>query len=126
MSEPLARQRLARTELACRIYQARLDRTRFFEWQLFSDSAWDTLLAIYVFAASGRTLSASELADAACDSSATSALRMQRRLVDIGLVRRIAHQSDRRRVLIELTNAGETRLEAYLDHLLDRKFAPHQ
>jgi DNA-binding MarR family transcriptional regulator len=90
---------------------------------VFGEAGWDTLLAIYVFAAAGRTLSAGELASATTETSLTSALRLQRRLVDVGLVRRIAHPSDRRRVLVELTAEGQIVLEDYLDHLLDNRLS---
>lgn len=110
--------------LACSLYQARLDRALFFRGTIFSDVAWDTLLAIYVFGAAGRTLSAGQLARAVVESSTTSALRMQRRLVDLGLIRRVHDARDKRRVLIELTAEGLRVLEDYLDHALDRRITP--
>jgi len=121
----MAERRGARVALACKIYQSRLDRTLFFRHSIFGDAGWDTLLAVYVFASSGRTLSAGELCSATTETSATSALRMQRRLVDLGLVRRVEHRTDRRRILIELTEYGQRLLEKYLDHLLDQHFVDH-
>jgi DNA-binding MarR family transcriptional regulator len=121
---PTAERRQARLALACNIYQARLERALFFRGTIFSDIAWDTLLAIYVFGAAGRTLSAGELAGAVVESSMTSALRMQRRLVDLGLIKRVEDPDDKRRVLIELTEEGLTVLEDYLDHALERRIVP--
>jgi DNA-binding MarR family transcriptional regulator len=121
---PSAERRAARVSLACRIYQARLDRARFFRFATFGDSGWDALLAIYVFSAAGRTLSAGELCLATSEMSATTSLRTQRRFVDLGLIRRIEHPTDRRCVLIELTEEGRRTLEDYLDHLLDHHVTP--
>ncbi|MEA3068252.1 MAG: hypothetical protein QOK41_1659 [Sphingomonadales bacterium] len=121
---PSAERRVARISLACRIYQARLDRARFFRFATFGDSGWDALLAIYVFGAAGRTLSAGELCLATSETSATTSLRTQRRFVDLGLIRRIEHPTDRRRVLIELTEEGRKTLEHYLDHILEHHVAP--
>lgn len=90
---------------------------------MFGEAGWDTLLAVYVFAAAGRTLSAGELSNATTETSLTSALRLQRRLVDVGLIRRIAHPTDRRRLLVELTDDGRSVLEEYLDHLLDNRLS---
>lgn len=123
MNFPLAERRARRVALACKIYQSRIDRALFFRYSLFSDAGWDALLAIYIFAAAGRTLSAGELCGATSETSATTALRMQRRLVDLGIARRVDHGSDRRRVLIELTANGKQMLEDYLDHLLDNHLA---
>lgn len=122
MTGPTAERGAARVALACKIYQSRLDRALFFRVSIFGDAGWDALLAIYVFAAAGRTLSAGELCTATSETSATTALRMQRRLVDLGLVRRIGSDADRRRVLVELTLEGRQMLEDYLDHLLDHHF----
>jgi DNA-binding MarR family transcriptional regulator len=119
MNAPEAERQAARISLAARIYRARLDRVRFFKSATFGDSGWDALLAIYVFGAAGRTLSAGQLAQATCDISATSSLRMQRRFADLGLIRRVNHPTDRRRMLIELTPEGRQKLEEYLDHILD-------
>lgn len=124
VTRPSAERRNARLLLACNIYRARLDRALFFQGMTFTDIAWDTLLAIYVFAAAGRTLSAGELAGAVVESSMTSALRMQRRLVDLGLIRRIFDTADKRRMLVELTPEGEAVLEDYLDHTLERRIVP--
>ena len=122
MIQPNAERRAARIALACRLYKARIDRYRFFPSSLLNDAGWDMMLAIYVFGAAGRTLSAGELCQACGETSATSALRLQRRLVDLGLIRRYKLASDRRRLLVELTEQGETTLNAYLDHVVDENF----
>jgi DNA-binding MarR family transcriptional regulator len=119
MSSPEAERSAARKALAARLYRARVDRSLYFQPAIFGDSGWDTLLAIYVFGAAGRTLSAGELCRAMTATSATSALRVQRRFVDLKLIRRVPHPTDQRRILIELTPEGRAMLEDYLDHVLE-------
>jgi hypothetical protein len=122
MNNPVADRRADRAALARKIYQSRLDRGLFFRPSLFGDSGWDGLLALYVFAANGKTISAGELCNAS-EASATSGLRMQKRLADLGLIRRVGQVEDRRRLLVELTEEGKALLEDYLDHLLEHHFA---
>lgn len=124
MNPPSAERRARRIALAAKIFQSRLDRALFFRCALFSDAAWDALLAIYVFGAAGRTLSAGELCRATAETSPTSALRMQRRLCDLGMVRRAEYPNDRRRILVELTDQGLRSFEEYLDHILDNHLVP--
>lgn len=121
---PSAERRAARISLASRIYKARVDRALFFRAALFGEGGWDALLAIYVFGATGRTLTAGQLCNATSETSLTTALRLQRRLTDVGVIQRIPDATDRRRVLIELTPAGLQMLENYLDHLLDNHWPP--
>jgi DNA-binding MarR family transcriptional regulator len=120
--DPTAERRAARVSLACRIYKSRLDRALFFRPALFGEAGWDALLAIYIFGASGRTLSAGQLCQATSEVSLTSAIRLQRRLADVDMIRRFPDPADRRRMLVELTPAGQQMLEDYLDHLLDHKW----
>jgi DNA-binding MarR family transcriptional regulator len=124
MTEAEAERRAARVLLAAKIYGARLDRAKFFCPATFGDAGWDSLLAIYVFGAAGKTLSAGELCRATAEASPTTSLRIQRRYVDLGLIRRVEHPSDRRRVLIDLTEQGRQKLEAYLDHMLENHVVP--
>lgn len=124
MMEGEAERRAARVLLAAKIYRARLERSQFFCPATFGDSGWDQLLAIYVFGASGRALSAGELCLATSESSQTTSLRIQRRYVDLGLIRRVKHPSDKRCMLIELTEQGREKLESYLDHMLANHFVP--
>ena len=124
VSCPIEARRRRRVAVACNIYRARLDRAIFFQPALFGDAAWDTLLAVYVFRSAGRTLSAGELCEATCDVSLTSSLRMQRRLCDLRMVRRVKSPGDRRRTMVELTDEGARLLERYFDHIIDRQIAP--
>jgi DNA-binding MarR family transcriptional regulator len=124
VTETEVERRAARVLLAAKIYRARLDRAKFFCPAAFGDSGWDALLAIYVFGAAGRRLSAGELCRATSEVSPTTSLRIQRRYVDLGLIRRVEHPSDRRRMLIELTEEGQRKLEDYLDHMLDNHVVP--
>lgn len=91
---------------------------------MFGEGGWDALLAVYVFGAAGRTLSAGELCRATTETSMTSALRLQRRLVDLGFLRRVDDPADRRRVLVELTPDGLRILEEYIDFLVAQRLAP--
>ena len=124
MTEGEPERRAARVLLAAKIYCARIERSQFFCPATFGDSGWDQLLAIYVFGAAGRTLSAGELCLATTETSVTTSLRIQRRYVDLGLIRRVKHPSDKRCVLIELTEQGREKLEGYLDHMLKNHLMP--
>ena len=114
----------ARVMLAQRLYKARVDRRLFFREALFGEAGWDSLLALYLSDASGITLTARQLRRASGEVALSSALRLQRRLADIGVARRFADPGDRRRILIELTPAGRGKIEDYLDHLIENYLAP--
>jgi DNA-binding MarR family transcriptional regulator len=61
----------------------------------------------------GRRIAVSSLC-AGVDSSATTALRWIRALVDKGLAARDSDPDDRRRIFIHLTPEGEKRMDDYL------------
>lgn len=106
----------ARLNLASRTFRARLDRTRFFHSSLFSVAAWDILLGLYLYRAAGKSLGASDLSRINTVASLTTSLRLQGRLVDLGLIRRTDDPCDGRRLIVELTDEGIAKLEDYLDH----------
>ena len=104
--------------LACRIYDARRTRDKFFERSLFSDPAWDMMLALYCFPARGEILSVSGLCYAS-GAKPTTALRWQKELIDAGLMERGPDGIDRRRHLVRLTAEGRAVLESYLTRIFN-------
>lgn len=101
------------------LLESRRRRDRAFDTGLFSDPAWDILLAAYVCEAEGGTLTARAL----CDSAripAPSALRWTRLLLDTGLLEaEETVSSDIMRIPLRLSGAGHRRFERYLAGLLD-------
>lgn len=99
--------------LALQIYQSRRQRVHFFDTKLFSEPAWDMLLAAYCFGTSSNDLTVSGLCYAS-DCPPTTALRWISSLVDHGLLRRYPCPKDRRKVLIGLTPQAHNQIENYL------------
>lgn len=92
------------------------DRTNFFPGGLFADPAWDMLLDLTHARLTGKRVSVSSLCIAA-RVPATTALRRIGDLVASGLATRVKDESDGRRVFIELTEDGFTRMGDYLARL---------
>src|SRR5690606_42073885 len=91
-------------------------RTTYFPVGLFSDRAWDWLLALTDARLAGKRVSVSSL----CIASrvpATTALRRISDLVSEGLVTRIRDENDGRRVFVDLTDDGFSRMTAYIDNV---------
>jgi DNA-binding MarR family transcriptional regulator len=95
------------------LVEAQRARVRHFPPGVFSDPAWDMLLDLMGAKLAGRTMTVSSLCLAA-DVPATTALRWLNALAEPGLIRRLPDPADRRRVLVELTEEGLARMEAYL------------
>ena len=100
-------------DVAARIYASRRERRHFFAENLFSDPAWDMLLALYCEWGSGRRVSVTSLAYSA-EVPATTGLRWVRILEEAGLIERYRDRSDGRRVHLGLTTQGRERIERYL------------
>ncbi|MEQ8411049.1 MAG: MarR family transcriptional regulator [Erythrobacter sp.] len=100
---PLPDPRMVRKLIA-----ARRARSRFFDAALFADPAWDMLLDLVAAHGEGRQVSVTSLCIAA-EVPATTALRWLKQMVDTGIFRRIADETDRRRAFIALS---ESALEA--------------
>jgi len=104
--------------LACRIYEARRTRDKCFDRLLFTDPAWDMMLALYYLPARGEILTVSGLCHAS-GAPHTTALRWQGELIDAGLVERGPEGIDRRRHLVRLTAEGRAILERYLTRIFN-------
>lgn len=98
------------------LVEARRGRGRHFPPGLFSDPAWDMLLDLMGARFAEQPMTVSSLCLAA-EVPTTTALRWLNALADAGLVRRLPDPADRRRVLVELTEEGVARTEAYLRSL---------
>jgi len=104
-----------RTELvaiAADALRVRHQRSIFFAKAMFGEPAWDILLVLYVAEGIGepRTVNqASELAGVA----PTSAKRWIEYLEQNQLVTRRTHDTDSRRILLELTPRGRTGLDGF-------------
>ncbi|HEX7775876.1 MAG TPA: winged helix DNA-binding protein [Parvibaculum sp.] len=88
-------------------------RTNFFPGGLFADPAWDMLLDLTHARLAGKRVSVSSLCIAA-GVPATTALRRIGDLVASGLATRVKDENDGRRVFVELTEDGFTRMGGYL------------
>ena len=99
--------------LACRIYDARRTRDKFFDRTLFTDPAWDMMLALYCLPARGKILTVSGLCYAS-GAAPTTALRWVGNLIEAGLVERGPDAIDHRKHLVRLTSEGCATLERYL------------
>lgn len=91
--------------------EARRRRTTIFG-SLFADPAWDMLLNLYAIRLEGKSAAVGDL----CKSSAvpsTTALRWIGKLEDAGLIVRSGDSNDGRRVWVDLSPAGEERMERY-------------
>ncbi|MBZ8131765.1 response regulator [Afifella sp. IM 167] len=93
---------------------ARVDREAIFKADLFSDPAWEMLLDLAVAEASGRWVSVTSLC-LASGVSTTTALRRIDDLQEAGLVERFPDEADRRRIIVRLTEAGRTRMKAFVE-----------
>lgn len=102
--------------LADKIYAARRERRHFFNSALFSEPAWDMLLAIFRDRLRGLDLSVTSVV-LASDAPYTTGLRWLRILEEEGLVARSPHRSDARSELVQLTAEGLSKMEAYLQRL---------
>jgi DNA-binding MarR family transcriptional regulator len=107
------------TDMAFRLYDARKDRRYFFSGNLFSDPAWDMLLLLYCSEVKGENVSVSALCSAT-ELPQTSALRWVSLLEAKGLLERLPHPTDRRSLIVRLTNEARTNMERYLDRLRGR------
>lgn len=91
-------------------------RSNHFPGGLFADPAWDMLLDLMHAQLNGKRISVSSLCIAA-RVPATTALRRIGDLVATGLATRVRDETDGRRVFIELTEDGFTRMTRYLEQV---------
>jgi DNA-binding MarR family transcriptional regulator len=106
-------------ELACRIYETRRARARFFKNSLFGEPAWDILLALYCLPTIHKRLSVTDVCNAA-DVPYTTGMRYIHQLEQEGLLLRIPDRFDGRRVFIELAPQTREHMRHYLSGIYQR------
>lgn len=94
----------------------RRQRTRFFNDALFSDPAWDILLALAIAEIQFRRMCVTRLCDATLVPS-TTGLRWISHLEAIGAIVRRPDPLDGRRKYLELSEDASTAMRAYLESL---------
>jgi DNA-binding MarR family transcriptional regulator len=105
-------------ELTNRARQALLNRRRrrrFFNPDLFSEPAWELLLALYI-EHQGRRLNLAQLTEFV-GLAPTTVLRWTEYLEEQQLVHRIPQPTDRRGMFVELTGKGKSAMDAYLSEI---------
>ena len=100
-------------DVARRLADARRIRRKYFSPELFHERAWDMLLELFVAHTSSRDVWVKSLLSAA-DGSPTTAIRWLDHLESIGLIVRRADESDRRRVIVNLSAKSEAAMLAFL------------
>lgn len=105
------RRRIQRLE---EIQNHRTSRSQFFDMSLFADPAWDMLLLLMQRDLEQLRVSTTELT-LASNVPATTALRWVARLTRGKMILRTKDAFDSRRVYVELTDEGRTKINAYLD-----------
>lgn len=99
--------------LAGRIYDARRARDRMFDKDIFSEPAWDMLLALYVLPTRGELMTISSLTYAAAVPQATG-YRWQGVLLSEGLIERQPQGVDGRKHIVSLTHTGRSLMDKFL------------
>ncbi len=98
------------------IIRQRQARARFFDADLFADPAWDILLDLTAARAEHTRVSVTSL----CIASGvppTTALRWIGQMTDVGLLRRVEDEADRRRAFIELSDRAADAMARYFADL---------
>lgn len=109
------------SRIAKREYVQRLQRSRYFGDDLFSDPAWDMLLDLYISKISGMRISVTSLCIAS-HVAPTTALRWIAVLEQQNLLHRSKDSADNRRTWVELTESGALKMENYLRDVHKRCF----
>ena len=100
-------------DLAEKMICARSSRREYFKDDLFSESGWEMLLALYCADAVGHRMTISNLCDAS-GNPATTALRWIEKLIAQGLLSRRKHPLDSRVFFIEFQPSGRDAMRSYL------------
>jgi DNA-binding MarR family transcriptional regulator len=115
LAEPANKDQLIK--LATRMFEARRQRKRFFNPDLFGETAWDMLLVLYMFDERGPRLTIGRLAEfAGCASSST--VRWLSTLETQQLIERESHPNDARASFVRLSDKARKLLELYLSETL--------
>ena len=96
-----------------RTIRARRLRAQFFPARLLEDPGWDMLLDLFAAELEGIQVSVSSLCIAAAVAP-TTALRWITRMVDAGLMMRVADAGDRRRAFVALSERAGAEMRGYV------------
>lgn len=100
-------------------------RAKHLPHDLFADPCWDMLLDLYHCALTHTEATVTSLG-AASGVPLTTALRRMDDLQALGLVARSRNDSDKRRIVMSLTESGVRAIESYLADYIKRHQAPLQ
>lgn len=89
-------------------------RNSLFPASLFADPAWDILIDLYASEGIGRPVSSGD-ACLVTGVSQSTGLRAIRRLSDVGLICRVRHTRDNRKLYLILTASGRRAMNAWID-----------
>lgn len=107
-------------DLACRLYESRRKRARYFHNSLLGEPVWDMLLALFCLpTAQWRRLTVSRLSEAA-GVPLTTSLRWSKVMEQKGLIERSPDPLDARRIFVALSEKGERLMCEYLSSVYDR------
>lgn len=101
--------------LAKRIYDARRERERVFNEDMFADPAWDLLLDLFVKSARSEQVSISSACQGANVPEAT-ALRYLKALTEKKYVERSSHPNDKRSTTLKMTPLGNKLMIRWLEY----------
>ena len=107
---------------AKKILISRRSRSQFFDESIFSEPAWDMLLALYITEESEARHSISRLTEFA-GAAPTTSLRWIAHLEKMGLVSRVPHPTDLRTAFIEITDDARHALDGYFSRVVATGFA---
>lgn len=102
-------------EVVTAVIQARRDRDRLFDSELFADPAWDILLELFSAQLAQTRVSTSELCKAAA-VPATTALRWIDKLARLGWIDRAPDPLDGRRFFVTLSAKGQRAMSRYFSN----------
>lgn len=91
-------------------------RSRFLPAELFHEPAWDMLLALFVAQHDRRVMNVKTLVGHS-DAPATTSQRWIDHLAKLGLIDRVTDTVDRRRIEVQLSDAGDLALRKLLASL---------
>jgi len=111
--------RAALRDRAKQIFETRRRRSQIFGKAMFGEPAWDILLSLYMSEEHGTTQNAASLARLA-DAPQTTVFRWLDYLETRGWVERDRFNTDRRLVVVELTDAARDAFEKFLSETPDK------
>lgn len=109
--------------LACRIYDTRRARARFFNNSLLGEPVWDMMLALYCLPSRSESLSVTGLCHAA-GVPLTTGVRWAQLMEQKELIMRKRDPRDGRRAHLSLTGKGEELMSTYLASIYHRLTVP--